>query len=198
LLVITNLHRSSLLTSFVSRQSLSDVALPRVCNSSVQHTPVVELLFTILYRSQQYFVCPFLISTHLAVHVCRSAAKTPITDPIRGTCCRTFSPEVTHFLFTEQSPVTRCYCAFIRDVCSFHIACVFSNNVVSDTVLCPYERMRIFFHDLFALLTIVALLTIFRAFVFIMSSPLGFDLYVVVLRHPLGLSLAHLLLLLLL
>jgi hypothetical protein len=58
--------------------------------------------------------------------------------------------------------------------------------------------MRIFPHNLFALLAVIALLFIFRAFFFILSSLLGFDLYVVVLRRPLGLLLSHLLLLLLL
>jgi hypothetical protein len=134
----------------------------------------------------------------LAVHVCWSAAKTPITHPVRGTCCRTFSPEVHHFVFTRQSPFTQCHCATLQDVCSLHIVCVLSNNVFADTVRCPYGRMRIFPHDLFALLAVITLLVIFRAFFFILSSLLGFDLFVIVLRRPLGLSSSHLLLLLLL
>jgi hypothetical protein len=58
--------------------------------------------------------------------------------------------------------------------------------------------MRIFPHNLFALFAVIALLVIFRAFFFILSSFLGFDLFVVVLRRPLGLASSHLLLLLLL
>jgi hypothetical protein len=46
LLLKTNLHRSSLSTAFVVlKLFFSDIALLRVCNLSVQHTPVVELLF---------------------------------------------------------------------------------------------------------------------------------------------------------
>jgi hypothetical protein len=58
--------------------------------------------------------------------------------------------------------------------------------------------MRIFPHNVFALFAVIALLVIFRVFFFILSSLLGFDLSVVVLRRPLGLASSHLLLLLLL
>jgi hypothetical protein len=43
----TNLHRSSLSTSFFFT---SDVALLRVCQLSVQHTPVVELLLIFIFN----------------------------------------------------------------------------------------------------------------------------------------------------
>jgi hypothetical protein len=55
----TNLHRSSLLTSFFFT---SDIALLYVCQLSVQHTPVVKLLLIFNLPLNTHWDCPISIS----------------------------------------------------------------------------------------------------------------------------------------